>query len=216
MRPKTINYRGITVLSILGKLLERVIQNRTKDQIEEQESRMQRGFTSNSSAVNAVLILSENQKEAKELGEPLKLVTVDACKAFDVVWQESLLRKLFNAGIQGSLWVCLKNLYRGAFFSVKWQSRISEPFEIKLCVRLGGILSTLHYKLFNNDLLHLLGARDGTTIGHIDCSCPTCADDAALLAKFLLCLQILLMVVRYFLGRERYDINTTKSAKRRH
>ena len=96
------NYRGITVLSILGKILERVIQNRTKDQIEAQQSRMQRGFTSNSSAVNAALIVSETQNEAKELGEPLKLVTLDACKAFDVVWQESLLRKLFNAGIQGS------------------------------------------------------------------------------------------------------------------
>ena len=73
---------------------------------------MQRGFTSNSSAVSAALIVSETQNEAKELGEPLKLVTLDACKAFDVVWQESLLRKLFNAGIQGSLWVCLKNLCR--------------------------------------------------------------------------------------------------------
>ena len=124
------------------------------------------------------------------------------------------MRKLFNAGIQESLWVCLKNLYRGAFSSVKWQGQISEPFEIKQGVRKGGILSTLHYKLFNNDLLHLLEALGvGTTIGHINCSCPICADDVALLAKFLLYLQILLMVVRYFLGRERYDINTTKSAE---
>ena len=45
------------------------------------------------------------------------------------------------------------------------------------------------------------------------CSCPTCADDVALLAKFLLFLQILLMVVKYFLGRERYGINTSKSTE---
>ena len=89
------------------------MQNRTKVQIESQQSKMQRGFTSNSSAVNAALIVSESQNEAKDLGKPLKLVTLDACKAFDVVWQDSLLRKIYNVGIQGSLWVCLKNLYRG-------------------------------------------------------------------------------------------------------
>ena len=130
------NYRGITVLSILGKVLERVLQNRTKVQIELQQSKMQRGFTSNSSAVNAALIVSESQNEAKDLGEPLKLVTLDACKAFDVVWQDSLLRKIYNVGIQGSLWICLKNLYRGAFSTVKWQGQVSEPF--KQGVRQGG------------------------------------------------------------------------------
>lgn len=45
------NYRGITVLSIIGKVLERVLQNRTKQQIEDQQSKMQRGLTNNSSAV---------------------------------------------------------------------------------------------------------------------------------------------------------------------
>ena len=208
------NYQGITVLSILGKILERVLQNRSNERIESKQSKMQRGFTANSSAVNADLIVSETQNEAKDLGEPLRLVTLDACKAFDVVWQESLLRKIFNVGVQGSLWVCMKNLYRGAFSAVKWQGQISEMFEIKQGVRQGGILSTLHYKLFNDDLLHLLEAlKVGMVIGHIDCSCPTCADNVALLAKFLLCLQVLLTVVRYYLGRERYSINTSKSVE---
>ena len=62
---------------------------------------MQRGFTVNASAVNIVLIVSEAQNEAKDIGEPLKLVTLDACKAFDVVWQDFLLGKLFSVGIQG-------------------------------------------------------------------------------------------------------------------
>ena len=35
---------------------------------------------------------------------------VNACKAFDVVWQNSLLRKIHNVGIQGKLWLCLSNL----------------------------------------------------------------------------------------------------------
>ena len=193
------NYRGITVLSIIGKVLERVLQNRTKQQIEAQQSRMQRGFTNNSSAVNTALIISEAQNESKDIGEPLKLVTLDACKAFDVVWQDSLLRKIYNVGIQGKLWTCLSNLYKGATSAVKWQGVFSPMFEIKQGVSQGGILSTLHYKLFNNELLNLLEfLRVGMAICHIDCSCPICADDVALLTKFFLCLQLLLIVV--FLG----------------
>ena len=72
-------------MSIVGKILERVPQNRTKYMMEAQQSR---GFTNNSSAVNAALINSEAQNEAKDIGEPLKIVTLDACKAFDIVWQE--------------------------------------------------------------------------------------------------------------------------------
>ena len=201
------NYRGITVLSIVGKILERVLQNRTKYM-------MQRGFTNNASAVNAALIISEAQNEAKDIGEPLKLVTLDACKAFDVVWQDSLLRKIHNVGIQGKLWLCLSNLYKGAHSAVKWQGIVSPSFEIKQGVRQGGILSTLHYKLYNNDLLHLLESlRAGMSICHIDCSCPTCADDVALLAIFLICLQLLLGVVKFYISREHYFINAQKSVE---
>ena len=78
----------------------------------------------------------------------------------------------------------------------------------------GGILSTLHYNLYDNDLLHLLEfLKAGMSIGHIDCSCPTCADDVALLAKLFLCLQLLLIVVKFFICREHYFINAQKSAE---
>ena len=92
--------------------------------MEAQQSKMQRGFTNDASAVNAALIISEAQNEAKDIGESLKLVTLDACKAFYVVWQDSLLRKIHNAGIQGKLWLCISNLYKGAHSAVKWQGNV--------------------------------------------------------------------------------------------
>ena len=52
----------------------------------------------------------------------------------------------------------------------------------------------------------------GMSIGHIDCCAPTCADDVALLAATTLCLLILLYVVKYYICREHYGINATKSA----
>ena len=177
-------------------------------------SALQRGFTSGSSAINASLIISDAQNEAKGNSKPLKLVTLDACKAFDVVWQDSLLRKIFNIGIGSSLWTCIKNLYEGAQTRVKWSGHVSPSFEIRQGVRQGGVLSTLHSNLFNNDLLLLLQRlRVCVSIGHIDCCAPSSADDVALFAATIISLQILASVVFYYICREHYTINALKSAE---
>ena len=101
------------------------------------QSRLQRGFTRNFSSVNAALIITEAQNEAIDLREGLHLVTLDAAKAFDVVWQDSLMRKIYSAGVDGSLWLTTANLYRDAETSVKWSSHVSEPFKVQQGVRQG-------------------------------------------------------------------------------
>ena len=126
-----ISYRGITVLSILGKLLEKVILKKSDPILSINQSRLQRGFTRNSSSVNAALIITETQNEVVDLREDLYLVALDAAKAFDVVWQDSLMRKIYNAGVDGSLWLTTANLYRDAETSVKWSSHVSEPFKVQ-------------------------------------------------------------------------------------
>ena len=46
----------------------------------------------------------------------------------------------------------------------------------------GGILSTTHYKLFNNGLLHEIEKSGlGASIGCCRCGDPTCADDVVVL-----------------------------------
>ena len=75
---------------------------------------------------------------------------------------------------------------------------------------LGRVASCQPYN--NNNILLLLQRMGvGMSIGHIDCCAPTCADDAALLAATTLCLLILLYVVKYYICREHYGINATKS-----
>ena len=57
----------------------------------------------------------------------------------------------------------------------------SNWFCIEQGVRLGGILSTFLYLVYNNDLLEELGSSNkGCKIGHIDCNCLSYVDDGAL------------------------------------
>ena len=98
------NYRGITVLPVLGKLLELIIRNRLRSILDPQQNIMQRGFTSLSSPLNCALLIEEFIGENLDKHINTYIALLDARAAFDVVDHESLFRKLYNAGIDGNLW----------------------------------------------------------------------------------------------------------------
>ena len=50
----------------------------------------------------AGLIITEVSAEAKNKNEPVIMQILDAEKAFDVVWHDSLLRKLYDDGVRGA------------------------------------------------------------------------------------------------------------------
>ena len=55
-----------------------------------------------------------------------RLVTLDAAKAFDVLWQVALLRKIYNAGMDSNMWLANAHLYKDGETSVKWRNNISK------------------------------------------------------------------------------------------
>ena len=59
IRPQAINYRGITVLPVIGKIVETIIKCRTNNQVLEAQNKRQRGFTAGSSPINSALPIEE-------------------------------------------------------------------------------------------------------------------------------------------------------------
>ena len=103
-------------------------------------------------------------------------------------------------------------MYSDAVTFVKWGPHISSSFPIKQGVRLGGILSTTHDKLFNNGLLHMLDESGlGASIGCFKCGAPTCADDVAVLGNKALHVLCKVEIVRGYCCLERYTIHPQKS-----
>ena len=178
------NYRGISVIPILTKLLETIIRSRIKPLILENQNNLQRGFTENSSPMNTALIFEEFIRDRRDLGAPAYIAFLDAKAAFDVASHQSLMRKLFNIGVEGNLWSLVNSLHQDAKSAVKWQGEISEKFNVDQGVRQGvGILSTDLDKVYSNNLLDRLTlAKDATKIGPIICVAPACADDVAVTA----------------------------------
>ncbi|KAK3089516.1 hypothetical protein FSP39_004221 [Pinctada imbricata] len=206
------NYRGITVLPVIGKLLEILIRNRIRKILEPIQNPMQRGFTRNASPLYCALIIEEFIRESLANKDPVYSAYLDARTAFDVVNHNSLLRKLFNAGIEGKLWSIIQDFHTNAVSVVKWEGAVSSPFNIHQGVRQGGILSADLYKLYVNQLLNRLSdSALGAHIGDTVCNAPTCADDLSSISKCSTQLQSLCDIAVDYSRMEKYELQPLKS-----
>ncbi len=60
------NYRGITVTSVILKVLEHILNKRHNEILDVTQSQLQKGFTAGQSSIDAALILTESIAEAKK------------------------------------------------------------------------------------------------------------------------------------------------------
>ncbi|KAK3098648.1 hypothetical protein FSP39_021572 [Pinctada imbricata] len=206
------NYRGITVLPVIAKILELILRDRLRNFINRHQNPQQRGFTCGASPLFCALIIEEFIRETT--GKKCTSLTayLDAKTAFDVVYHNSLLRKLYHMGIGGGLWNILCSFYEHASSVVKWMGNTSDEFIIEQGVRQGGILSADLYKVYINQLLdRLYYCGFGAKIGDIICNAPTCADDLSTLGDSTQELQMLCSIANDYSKMERYELQPKKS-----
>ena len=96
------------------------------DLFKEHQSKLQFGFT----AGTAILVASFLLGEASASSHHTFATFLEAEKAFDVVWQDGLLRKLALLNVPIDIWYCLNEWYCNITASVAWSDRISEEFRI--------------------------------------------------------------------------------------
>ena len=81
--------RGITVSSNIGKVYERIIDNRTRPQIKISEA--QAGGREGRSTTDHLTILKGSIATQKKRKQPLYMVYLDVTKAYDKAWLDALL-----------------------------------------------------------------------------------------------------------------------------
>ncbi len=204
------NHRGITVTPVFEKLTESHNLHQSTPILMPTQSKLQRGFTTDTPPLLAGLLIQEVISTTKS---PVYLCMLDVKTAFDTVWHEALLRQIFLDGIDGPLWRSFRDLYSDAVSKVRWCDRLSDPFPILQGVRQGAVCSAELYKRFNNPLLNRLSSSGvGARIGHLMIPAPTCADDIALMATDPVELQILINIVQEFSQEMRYELQPKKTS----
>lgn len=154
-KTKAVSYRPISLLSCIGKLMERLVNNRLVWYLEEKKliSPEQAAFRTDRSTEDQVTYVSQAIEDSFQNKENTITVWVDLEKAFDKVWKEGLKLKMKQIGVAGKMykWIC-QHLHNrtartqvGKFYSRK---RILEQG-----VPQGGVLSPTLFLIFVNDII---------------------------------------------------------------
>ena len=210
----TDNYRGITLLSVLGKLFTRIMNNRLVTWAEEYRIyvKAQGGFRPGRSTVDNIFVLDGIMNSYLSSGKALYSAFIDFSKAFDYVVRDNLWYKLIKAGVSGKMLTMIRSISEHVKTKVFFQGNKSDEFECSLGVRQGDCLSPSLFAMYINDLEHVLISNQcGIEFGQYKMSLMLYADDVILLSDKSAGLQKALDVMQNYSNRWKLKINTNKS-----
>ena len=140
---KCSNWRGISVLSSINKLIAILLYTRIADKLEPHIRRQQAGFRPQRSCVDHINTLRIIAEQTKEWRTPLYMLFVDFKQAFDSLDRSMMWKILESRGIPTTILRLIQELYRGASCKVLHRGKLGLPFQVRSGVKQGCILSPL-------------------------------------------------------------------------
>ena len=222
------NYRGITLLSCLGKLFTSCINVRLntfatrRGVIGEEQAAFREGY----STLDHVFVLNELINLYVHARRRLYGCYVDYKQAFDRISRVALWRKLIANEINGNIVTVIYNMYKGAKSCVKQQTLMSGLFSCNIGVRQGENLSPFLFAIFLNDFELFLsqkykGLREINTLSQIlgdddieffiNIYILLYADDKLILAESPLELQLAMNAANDYCNLWGLSINQSKT-----
>ena len=213
----TGNYRGISVLSCLGKFYTTVLNLRLKKYVIENNilSKDHIGFIEGNRTSDAHFILDNLiQRYCHTERKRIFSCFVDFSKAFDSIPRDILFKKLLKLGINGTFFNNIKNLYENDICQVKLAGGLTKAFLANQGVKQGCVLSPLLFNIFLADLPSYLSDVSCEAVkihqsNHI--SCIIWADDILLLSESENGLQNMLNNLSSYTKENGMKINPEKT-----
>lgn len=146
------NYRPISLLSVVGKVLERCILNRLLSDIKSRLDPAQHGFVSGKSCTTQLLSVLNTIGKNLDMGKETDVIFMDMAKAFDRVDHPTLLHRLSKFGISDNLldWFCDYLTHRSQQVTVHGST--SSQLPITSGVPQGSLLGPFLFLVYVNDI----------------------------------------------------------------
>ena len=141
------NYRPVSLLSVVSKVFEKLVNNRTVDHQEKCGlfSDFQYGFRSSQSTANLLTVVSDRIARAFNRSGATQAVALDISQAFDRVWHAGPLHKLKPYGISGQIFGLISSFLSNRRLRVVLDGKFSQEYPVNASVPQGSILGpTIH------------------------------------------------------------------------
>ncbi|XP_063591300.1 uncharacterized protein LOC134768401 [Penaeus indicus] len=154
------NHRGISLLSIAGKILAHTLLNRiTKHILDDVVSESQCGFRKQRGTVDMVFAIRQIQEKCVEQHQDLLLLFIDLTEAFDTVNRPALWAILSKLGWPPRFVKIIRSFHDGILGRVIENGDASDPFSVANGVKQGCVLAPTLFSLLFAQMLSAALAR---------------------------------------------------------
>lgn len=141
---ETDGYRPITLLSCIGKTLEKLVNRRLMDELEHKKliNEKQHAFRKGKSVETYLTQLEAHIEKAKRQNAHIDLVSLDLSKAFDRTWRLPIVERLKTWGIDGRLLCFVQDFLTDREIQVFCKGAWSLPRKLINGIPQGSVMST--------------------------------------------------------------------------
>ena len=158
------NYRGISLLPTVYKVLSTVLHERLTPLAESQIGHYQAGFRKDKSTTDQIFCIRQIVQKSFELNVETHHLFIDFKAAYDTINREELWLILAELSIPNKLIRLIRATLNGVMCCVKVQSALSEFFECKRGLRQGDALSTTLFNMALEGVIRRSGISQGGSI----------------------------------------------------
>ena len=153
-RSAATNFYHVSFLSVISKVFEKLVNNRTVDHLEKFGlfSDFQYGSRSSRSTADLLTVVSDRIARAFNRFGATQAVALDISKVFVRVWHTGLLHKLKSYGISGHMFGLISSFLSNRWLRVVLDGKSSQEYPVNTGVPQGSILGAMLFLQYINDL----------------------------------------------------------------
>ena len=160
------NYRGISLLSIPGKVFALILLNRVSARMEATVMEHQAGFRRNRGTPDQMFTLNQILSNSYDYNKTTHTCFIDLKKAYDTVNRPALWKVLTQTGLSKKVQRLLNILHSNTRAFIRAYGKLSTPLHVKNGVRQGCVLAPALFNIFLDHIIRtaLKNSTDGVTI----------------------------------------------------